>query len=135
MQTPKEAFDEMCACHGEIWARTENGWSCIRKSEQGTRSVHWDIQPPLVVVDLLNHTGCTFALFSTLSGYLELLVSKAARTKLEQEHTPEQLAREAARLAKQRVDRQKVIDAIKHTAEGALDREMGSTHGDKHGMN
>lgn len=143
MRTPKEAFDDMCSCHGEVWALTDNGWSCIRKSEHGARSVHWNSKPPLGVFDLLKHTGCTFALFNTLTGHLEVLVSKVDKAKLEEVHTPEQLLRESERRLAQKVERKQVIHAVmekirtvgRHAAEDMFDLELGKAHGNKHDLN
>ena len=98
MKTPKEVFDRMCHKHGEIWTRTEKGWSCTRKNEDGSRREDLGKRPPLGVADMLKVSGLTFCYYNGCSGGVELLVSKAQKAKVNQEHSLVELNSEAERL-------------------------------------
>ena len=121
MRTPKEVFNEMCPCHGELWMLTETGFTLITKGPTGSRYTKKNQVAPLDVQDMLKVTGLTWCYRHWLSGEIEPLISKQAKEKLEQEHSLKQLHQEKLRYQQEHERRLKDIGDATETL-----RQIGS---------
>lgn len=111
MRTPSDVFEFMCPDHDQIWTYDGTRWCCIRKSSEGIRYRESGIVP-LPVEEMAAMTGLTWIYFCTLTGLVEPLISKEQRNALVASRSPEQIEREAIRVAEMEDDRKQQVECL-----------------------